>query len=57
MRGEAKRIARDLMRSLKTGEISKIGIDEVRSAITANGIPANETFEELVLRAIIEEVG
>jgi hypothetical protein len=57
MREEAKRIARDLLRSLKAGEISKIGIEEVRSAITANGIREDETFEKMVLLSIIGEVG
>lgn len=53
---EAKRIADDLHRQLMSGDLEKIGIDEIRAAIKRNGMSDDDRFEEMVTREIVSRV-
>jgi hypothetical protein len=51
---ESKTIARELLRSLRAGEISKIDIDGVRAAIGRAGYGNDVQFEISVMRAVVK---
>jgi hypothetical protein len=55
---DPKEIADALLLRLKSGELAKIGIEEVRAAaLQATGIAATVEFEEAVCRAIVYSAG
>jgi hypothetical protein len=55
----AKTIARGLMQELKEGRLTKIGIDEIRTAIRTSTVDVTneEAFEAAVCRAVVNLVG
>jgi hypothetical protein len=49
----AKEIARELLSDLKSGKLTKIGIDEVRAAVRARVPNFTEDFVGLVTRKLV----